>query len=254
MNPYPKLPKSGLYLLAIFSVLLLTSCEMLEPTIQVNLVFNTASGIDDDSDVVLNGVNIGEVDIVSPKGNQVDVRLRLNAEKAKGVQRNAAAMIEGSDQARIVIYNPASAAAPISNGETLLGLSSSLELVTWQASGAIAGTVDLVSKAVNTYFNDDEWNRAKKEMNDLLGSLEKQGRETHDQIAKDFEKLIQNLETQSEQALQQAGESIKMLTDKIKELHEQGQEELARTLQQLVDQLQQALRQHQQSNPQKRAI
>ncbi|MFC1665789.1 MlaD family protein [Pseudomonadota bacterium] len=227
---------------------------MLTPTVQVNVLFEQANGISEDSSVLLNGVKIGEVKSVTTKGKQVELILQLSVEKAKGVQTNAAAIVEGTEPANVVIYNPSTTAKTVQAGDTLFGLNSSLEFAAWRAGDSISSTVEQVSKFVHTYFEGEEWNKTKKEMNDLLGALEKQGRATHDDLARDFEELTNNLESQSEKALEEAQKSIDALAGKIEELRNQGQDEMARMLQLLIEELNRALGHKRQPVPTERSI
>ena len=238
----------------IIGILLLSSCDMLAPTIKVNVVFDQAEAIEEGNSVLLSGVKIGEVDSVRPTKNKVVLELLLNAEKAEGVQTNAAAIIEGKESVSIVVYNPSTKGDSIKAGGTLFGLNSILELAAWQAGDSISSSVEQVSKLVNTYFNGEEWNKTKREMNNLLGTLEKQGRATHDDLAREFEGLVKNLESQSEQALHEARRSLEKLAGKIEELRNQGQDEMARMLQLLVEELKRALGHKQQPSPPKRTI
>lgn len=233
---------------SLIAACVLVSCGSLSNSVRVSVVFDHVDGLKSGHVVQFKGMEIGKVKAVRQTAEGATVRLQIAADEASQVQRNAAAIIVDGEPQQVRIYNPGTRGDPITEGDTLYGLNSSLELLAWQAGSSVGAMTHALQEATDTvedYFESEEWERAKGEMQMQLDLLAKESSETLERMGKDYAALLNELEAQSEVAMDEARKLYaalsKELEAQLREFREKGRHDLADALQRLLDALKSAM-------------
>lgn len=228
------------------ATLALIGCSSLSNSVHVSVVFDHADGLTSGTAVQYGGTTIGKVKAVTHGADGATVQLQL--EESSRVQRNAAAMITNDGSPRVEILNPGSTGEAIADGDKLYGLNSHLELLAWRAGSTLGAMTEAMGEAAWTaqdYFQSEEWEQAKREMQTQVDILARQSSDALERIGKDYDVLLRELESQSQKAMDQALKDYETLTDELevqlRQFSEDGQEELSDALQRLLDILNSAI-------------
>lgn len=228
------------------ATLALMSCSSLSNSVHVSVVFDHANGIASGTAVQYDGTTIGKVKAVTHGADGATVQLQL--EKSNRVQRNSAAIITNDESQQVEILNPGSSGEAVADGDKLYGLNNHLELLAWRAGstlGAVTEAMGEVTWTTQDYFESEEWEQAKREMQTQMDILTRQSSDALERIGKDYEVLLRELETQSEKAMERALKDYETLTDELetelRQFRDDGQEELSDAVQRLLDILNSAL-------------
>jgi|GEM_PF-2378069 len=216
-------------------------------SVDVNVHFEDARGLDQGSKVEFGGVTIGEVLRVVEGDDDVTVELRLDADKAGVVQKNAAAVVSSLDTNTVRIVNPAGESsndAGVSNGDSLRGLESSLEEAAWHAGkaiGLVEGVLQEAARSFNNYLQSDEWQNTRKEVETGLNELSEQSVEAAESIRENVEQMMTELEAQSGETVRDAEKHFGEIEKQFRELSESGGEEMIKSLESFLESLREAM-------------
>lgn len=181
---------------------LLIGCEQAPTGVRAVVAFKDVEGLRSGDPVELNGIKVGEVSAVETGAGEVKVRLRLEAAQASGVRQEAVALIVSEPDRRAVrLYNPPGQGPAVTDGATLKGFDSLLDLTVWQTTGtvnALQETFKQTSDALQRYFHSQEWQQNKREMEDLIKSIPAQSDAVMEDIIKQFDELMRELESKTQ--------------------------------------------------------
>ncbi|MDH3688522.1 MAG: MlaD family protein [Gammaproteobacteria bacterium] len=235
---------------SLMVIALVAGCGLSSKSIDVSVVFADAEALSPGQVVRFGRNDVGKVKAVERNAEGATVHLRLNEEEAGAVQHNAAAMIVYAEPRRVEIYNPGSTGETITDGDKLYGLNNNLELLAWQAGSAAASVTQSMQQAVTglqEYFDSEDWERAKQEMQRQLDLLARESNESLERLGRDYETLLKELESQSAEAMEEAQKHFedfaRALEEQLRELNEKGQHDLANALQRLLDILRSSMEQ-----------
>jgi len=216
-------------------------------TVDVNVHFADARGLDQGAKVEFGGVTIGEVARVVAGDEDVTVELRLDADKAGVVQKNAAAVVSTLDKQTVRIINPTSESVEgvaVSDGDSLRGLESSLEEAAWHAGkaiGLVEGVLQEAARSFNNYLQSDEWQSTREEVESGLSELSEQSVEAADAIRENVEQMMTELEAQSGETVREAEKHFGEIEKQFRELGENGGEDMIKSLERFLESLREAM-------------
>lgn len=231
-------------------MLLLGACngnESTPETVDLNVHFKDAVDLSPGSKVEFGGVTIGEVVRVVAGDDDTTVELKLDADKAGVVQKNAAAAVSGVTTPTVQIINPAEATADtltIADGDSLRGLNSSLEEAAWHAGKAIGmleGVMQQATQSFNQYLESDEWQNTRREVETGLTDLTEQSAEAAETIRKNVEKMMAELEAQSGETVREAEKNFGEIEKQFRDLGEKGGTDIMNTVEQFLESLREAM-------------
>ncbi|MFZ0488588.1 MAG: MlaD family protein [Arenicellales bacterium] len=217
--------------------------------LHVSATFNNSSGLATGVPVYLDDAKVGEISGLTRTGATVRARLALDPDLVAALRSGSAALLTTRGGHTVIeLYNYRPGGDPLKDDAVLVGLNNSLEYAAWQAGESIdTGTKSMndLAKTVHDYFQSDEWEQKKNEMNRQFDDLKQQLGRSYDDTNKAYQKFLGDLESQSEEARKQARESYAQLARRLKEqiehLKQQGNEKLVEPLQRLLDELSRAM-------------
>ncbi len=242
--------KSFKIFFASLTLTLLIGCggnEAKQDTVDLSVHFKDPGSLSAGSKVEFGGVAIGEVVRVVAGDDDTTVELRLDADKAGVVQKNAAAAVSGINSPTVQIINPAEATADtltIADGDSLRGLNSSLEEAAWHAGKAIGmlqGVMQQASQSFNQYLESDEWQETKREVESGLTDLSEQSAEAAETIRKNVENMMTELEAQSGETVREAEKNFDEIEKQFREFGEKGGKDIMDSVEQFLDSLRDAM-------------
>lgn len=231
-------------------LLALSACngtESKQETVDLNVHFKDVGDLSAGSDVEFGGVKIGEVVRVVAGDDDTTVELKLDADKAGVVQKNAAAAVSGISTPTVQIINPAEATADtltIADGDNLRGLNSSLEEAAWHAGKAIGmlqGVMEQATQSFSQYLESDEWQDTKREVETGLSGLTEQSTEAAETIRRNVEKMMAELEAQSGETVREAEKNFGEIEKQFRDLGEKGGKDIMNTVEQFLESLREAM-------------
>ncbi len=222
-------------------------------SLDVVVSFGAAPGLEKGDAVMLGGEQIGKVAKLEHIDQQTNAVLALDPDKSISLRSNAAAMVVAQDSAHVVeIYNSTTGSSPLDSGHELLAIDSGLELLAWRAGETLDQTNKQVGDALNSlqeYFSSPEWEQQKKELQEDLAGLEQAVGRSSDQARRELESLLGSLDKKSKETAAQLDQQYQALRDDLsvlgQELARQGQENLLPALQKILSTVREALEQYQ---------
>lgn len=246
-----KMYKPSLKSIAVFPLLLLLSgCGSdgkMADSVDLSVRFEQPKQLEEGTKVEFGGVTIGEVVRVIAGDDETTVELRLDADKAGVVQKNAAAVITNLNGPAVKIINPAEATAEtltVDNGDNLRGLNSSLDEAAWHAGKAIGvmqGVLEQATQSFNEYFESDEWNTTKNEVENGLNDLGEQSAEAAESIRKNVEQMMAELEAQTGETVRDAEKHFGEIEKQFRDFGENGGQEMLDTFESFLESLREAM-------------
>jgi len=240
-----------LYKAAIIPLLLLLSActggESKQQTVDLNVHFKDTGNLAPGSKVEFGGVAIGEVVRVVAGDDDSTVEIRLDADKAGVVQKNAAAAVSGISKPTLQIINPAEATPDtltVADGDSLRGLNSSLEEAAWHAGKAIGmlqGAMQQATQSFSQYLESEEWQDTKREVETGLTDLGEQSAEAAETIRQNVEKMMAELEAQSDETVREAEKNFGEIEKQFRDFGEKGGKDIMNTVEQFLESLRDAM-------------
>ena len=232
----------GTALLAV----LLSACSR---DISVSVTFEGAGPLKTGAPVYFNDVQIGEVADSTITGDLMKADLSLDPELAAGLKSGSAALLGARDgQPVVTLYNYRPGREPLQSGGELIGLNDPLELAAWRTGEALdtgSQSMEEVTRSMTEYFESEEWQQRKEEMNRRMEALQSELGRTYEETNRAYNEFLEDLESQSEAARERAQESYSRLTERLRQdiarLKEQGNEELVEPLMRLLEDLSRAM-------------
>lgn len=228
------------------SALLLTACS---EQMGVSVTFEDAVPLEAGTPVYFNNIEVGEVTDSTITGELMKVELSLDPELVAGLNSGSAALLAEQDgQRAIMLYNYRPGKEPIHADGELIGLNDSLELAAWRTGEALdtgKESVDEMTRSVTAYFESEEWQRKKEQMNQRMEDLKSELGETYERTNRAYQEFMSDLESQSEAARERAEKSYAELSEKLREdiarLKAEGNEKLVEPLLKLLEDLSRAM-------------
>ncbi len=216
--------------------------------VRVQVPFEATVGLKTGDPVVVGDAVAGRVESIGrtdDTAGSVTVTLVLDAARAADLRSGAAAMIVRREDRRQVHLFNSPAGERLQGGETLTGLNSGLEYLSWALEDTVAhthSTLTLAAQSLHDYLETEQWAQTKREvaaeLERLAGTLETLGHEAQ----RDFSRFTEELEKESERAAEHYRALSEDLAAAITELHGRGQEQLAESLSRLLQELEAVLR------------
>lgn len=221
-------------------------------TVQVSAMFAPEVQVSPGADVWFGQGVIGEVRRISKEGDGTRVFIALDPDESKGLMKGAAAApVTRDDVAGIEIFNFRSGQEPLGDGDELVGLNNALEYFSWQSRETLdftSGALSTFTTSVQNYFDSEEWQSQKKEMEQSFAQLGADVQSAVEDMLRDYEALVEELQARSEQNSEQIGRQLDeittMLQQQIQELLQNNEAALTDSLQELLDRLEQTLKQY----------
>lgn len=237
---------AGIMAAAALAVLLAACGRQLD----VSVTFNNPTTLATGTPVYLGEAKVGEVSGLTTTGVTTTAQLSLDPDQTAGLRGGTAALLTARKAGPVIeLYNYRPGRDPLHSGAVLVGLNSTLEYAAWQAGETLATgkqSMNALAKTVTGYFQSEEWQRQKDEMNRQLESLRQQLGQSYNETSRAYRDFLNDLESQSEQARQGAKKSyaelVKRLGEQIEQLEAQGNEQLVEPLQKLLDELSRAMK------------
>lgn len=215
----------------------------------VSVTFEDAGVMAPGMPVFLSGVQVGEVDRSTLSGDLTEVELSLEPDLVAGLSTGSAALLSTHDgESAILLYNYRPGDEKLQDGGELIGLHNAFEAAAWR-TGEVLDTgkrsVDEMTRSMTEYFQSEEWQKQKEDMNRQMEQLKDDLGQTYEETNESYRKFLENLESDSEAARERAEELYSRLAEQLREdiarLKEQGDENLVEPLLQLLDQLSRAM-------------
>lgn len=213
-------------------------------TVEVSVTFPESKGLREGDRVVFQDQDIGNVASVKPADSGVVAGLTLDSETSRSVQTNAAAIVADTDPRTVEILNPPGTGEPVTDGASLEGLGSPLELALWRTGatiGAGQGLVEQLSATFDHYFDSEQWERTKAEILAQLDTISGQSAQAMESASEGLKAFLAELEVESTEVVQDTQERLAELQEQIETFQKEGQAELAASLKRILEQLDSAV-------------
>jgi ABC-type transporter Mla subunit MlaD len=226
----------------VLGVVALSACTQ---TVDVSVSFPETRGLGEGDQVVFQGKKIGEVASVTPSDSGVTVRLALESEPSRAIQSNAAAIVAETDPRTVEVLNPPATGEAVTDGTTLEGLGTPLELALWRAGTTVGaagqGLVDQLNETFDRYFDSTQWEQTKADIHAQLDAVSDQSATAIEGASTGLKAFLAELETESTELIADAEENLAELQQKIETFQQEGQAQLAESLRRILEQLESAV-------------
>ena len=207
----------------VLVVVALSACTR---TVDVSVSFPESKGLGEGDQVVFQGKKIGEVASVTTSGSGVTVRLALESEPSRSIQSNAAAIVAETDPRTVEVLNPPATGEPVTEGTTLEGLGTPLELALWRAGTTVGaagqGLVDQLNETFDSYFDSTQWEQTKADIHAQLDAVSDQSATAIEGASTGLKAFLAELETESTELIEDAEENLAELQNKDRDVPARG--------------------------------